>query len=152
MQNNVQGLTPSSSGLSSMQSAAPNINSAQLQALASGTKGLQSLKSAAPSRISGFKGAPTPVSQVKGIGTTSTAPGLRTAVPVTSRVTASNLTSSRIIQKSLKPPQGLFCRYSKRACHLNRLDGYEFCLKHILQDKNAPYRQVIQTLDLRIGF
>uniref|UniRef100_A0A3B4CV94 KAT8 regulatory NSL complex subunit 2 n=1 Tax=Pygocentrus nattereri TaxID=42514 RepID=A0A3B4CV94_PYGNA len=33
------------------------------------------------------------------------------------------------------------CAYTQRACSQPRLDGWEFCIKHILEDKNAPYRQ-----------
>ncbi|XP_028848393.1 KAT8 regulatory NSL complex subunit 2-like [Denticeps clupeoides] len=33
------------------------------------------------------------------------------------------------------------CSYSQRPCSQPRLEGLEFCIKHILEDKNAPYRQ-----------
>lgn len=39
------------------------------------------------------------------------------------------------------PVEGLFCMYSHRVCMQNRLEGYEYCLKHILEDKNAPFKQ-----------
>lgn len=32
------------------------------------------------------------------------------------------------------------CRYKNRVCHQPVLDKYEYCLKHILEDKNAPYK------------
>ncbi|XP_022085679.1 KAT8 regulatory NSL complex subunit 2-like [Acanthaster planci] len=35
---------------------------------------------------------------------------------------------------------GLFCNYAHRICMQDRLDGYEYCLNHILEDKNAPYK------------
>lgn len=37
--------------------------------------------------------------------------------------------------------EGLLCNYSHRICMQNRLEGYEYCLKHILEDKTAPYKQ-----------
>ncbi|XP_076840480.1 KAT8 regulatory NSL complex subunit 2 isoform X2 [Brachyhypopomus gauderio] len=33
------------------------------------------------------------------------------------------------------------CAYTQRPCSQSRLEGWEFCIKHILEDKNAPYRQ-----------
>ena len=38
------------------------------------------------------------------------------------------------------PPEGLFCNYGRRVCMLNRVDGAEFCLKHILEDKTSSYK------------
>ncbi|XP_002739731.1 KAT8 regulatory NSL complex subunit 2-like [Saccoglossus kowalevskii] len=46
-------------------------------------------------------------------------------------------TSRYITKKS----DTLFCLYPHRICMQNRLDGFEYCLKHILEDKNAPYKQ-----------
>ncbi|WAR05797.1 KANL2-like protein [Mya arenaria] len=43
--------------------------------------------------------------------------------------------------KSKQPVEGLFCMYNHRVCMQNRLEGYEYCLKHILEDKNAPFKQ-----------
>lgn len=43
--------------------------------------------------------------------------------------------------RSKVPVEGLFCMYSHRVCMQNRLEGYEYCLKHILEDKNAPFKQ-----------
>ncbi|GAB6031975.1 KAT8 regulatory NSL complex subunit 2 [Chamberlinius hualienensis] len=37
--------------------------------------------------------------------------------------------------------EGILCSYPHRVCTRNRLDGYEYCCKHILEDKTAPYRQ-----------
>ncbi|KAM9343598.1 KAT8 regulatory NSL complex subunit 2 isoform 2-T2 [Pholidichthys leucotaenia] len=33
------------------------------------------------------------------------------------------------------------CSFSQRPCCQPRLEGFEFCIKHILEDKNAPYKQ-----------
>lgn len=35
--------------------------------------------------------------------------------------------------------------YSHRVCMQNRLEGYEYCLRHILEDKNAPFKQCSYT-------
>ncbi|OTF69842.1 C3Hc3H DNA binding domain containing protein, partial [Euroglyphus maynei] len=34
-----------------------------------------------------------------------------------------------------------FCLYPHRFCLQNRLDGYNYCIRHILFDKNAPFKQ-----------
>ncbi len=34
-----------------------------------------------------------------------------------------------------------FCAYTHRCCMQPRVDGFEFCLSHILEDKNSPYKQ-----------
>ncbi|XP_056124003.1 KAT8 regulatory NSL complex subunit 2 [Rhinichthys klamathensis goyatoka] len=33
------------------------------------------------------------------------------------------------------------CSFTQRPCSQPRLEGLEFCIKHVLEDKNAPYRQ-----------
>ncbi|XP_051518024.1 KAT8 regulatory NSL complex subunit 2 isoform X2 [Myxocyprinus asiaticus] len=33
------------------------------------------------------------------------------------------------------------CSHTQRPCSQPRLEGLEFCIKHVLEDKNAPYRQ-----------
>ncbi|XP_037370542.1 KAT8 regulatory NSL complex subunit 2 isoform X2 [Talpa occidentalis] len=35
----------------------------------------------------------------------------------------------------------LSCSFSHRPCSQPRLEGQEFCIKHILEDKNAPFKQ-----------
>lgn len=35
--------------------------------------------------------------------------------------------------------------YNHRVCMQNRLEGYEYCLKHILEDKNSPFKQCTYT-------
>lgn len=36
--------------------------------------------------------------------------------------------------------EGQSCAYGHRTCTQSRLDGYEFCLKHILEDKTSPFK------------
>lgn len=33
------------------------------------------------------------------------------------------------------------CKYIHRYCFQERIQGYDFCIRHILEDKNAPFRQ-----------
>lgn len=47
---------------------------------------------------------------------------------------------SRVAQ-TLRPEEPQTCGSSLRPCSLPRLDGLDFCIKHILEDKNAPYKQ-----------
>ncbi|XP_073470184.1 KAT8 regulatory NSL complex subunit 2 isoform X1 [Aquarana catesbeiana] len=37
--------------------------------------------------------------------------------------------------------EALSCAYTHRPCSQPRIEGYEFCIKHILEDRNAPYKQ-----------
>jgi len=46
------------------------------------------------------------------------------------------------------PPDGLLCNYSPHLCHGQRLQGYEFCIRHILEDKSAPYKPCAYTVDV----
>jgi len=34
-----------------------------------------------------------------------------------------------------------YCSYPHRTCMRNKLEGFDYCIRHILQDRNAPYRQ-----------
>ncbi|KAH9490174.1 KAT8 regulatory NSL complex subunit 2 [Bulinus truncatus] len=36
---------------------------------------------------------------------------------------------------------GSFCKYSHRVCMQNCIEGYDYCLRHILEDKAAPFKQ-----------
>jgi len=45
------------------------------------------------------------------------------------------------------PPDGLLCNYSPHLCHGQRLQGYEFCIRHILEDKSAPYKPCAYTAE-----
>ena len=53
--------------------------------------------------------------------------------------------AAAFIRKPKQPVEGLFCMYSHRVCMQNRLEGYEYCLRHILEDKNAPFKQCCYT-------
>lgn len=39
------------------------------------------------------------------------------------------------------PPASQFCNYAPRVCMKTRVAGYDFCIRHILEDKNSPYKQ-----------
>lgn len=40
------------------------------------------------------------------------------------------------------PIDGKFlCSYSEKVCKQRRLNGYAFCIRHVLEDKNAPFKQ-----------
>jgi len=43
------------------------------------------------------------------------------------------------------PPDGLLCNYTTHLCHGQRLQGYEFCIRHILEDKTAAYKPCAYT-------
>ena len=36
--------------------------------------------------------------------------------------------------------QQSFCRFKHHVCGMPRLEGYDYCQRHILEDKNAPYK------------
>lgn len=40
-----------------------------------------------------------------------------------------------------RPQEPQACAFTQRPCSQPRLEGLEFCIKHILEDKNAPYKQ-----------
>uniref|UniRef100_A0A8C3NLC0 KAT8 regulatory NSL complex subunit 2 n=1 Tax=Geospiza parvula TaxID=87175 RepID=A0A8C3NLC0_GEOPR len=40
-----------------------------------------------------------------------------------------------------RPQEPLACSFSPRPCSQPRLEGQEFCIKHILEDRNAPFKQ-----------
>lgn len=39
-----------------------------------------------------------------------------------------------------KPVADTSCKYKPRTCHQPVLENYDYCLKHILEDKSAPFR------------
>ncbi|XP_017291414.1 KAT8 regulatory NSL complex subunit 2 [Kryptolebias marmoratus] len=47
---------------------------------------------------------------------------------------------NRVTQTS-RPQEPQSCSFTLRPCSQPRLEGLEFCIKHILEDKNAPYKQ-----------
>ncbi|XP_050840844.1 KAT8 regulatory NSL complex subunit 2 isoform X2 [Serinus canaria] len=40
-----------------------------------------------------------------------------------------------------RPQEPLACSFTPRPCSQPRLEGQEFCIKHILEDRNAPFKQ-----------
>ncbi|MGH0165856.1 UNVERIFIED_CONTAM: hypothetical protein FKN15_061540 [Acipenser sinensis] len=42
---------------------------------------------------------------------------------------------------SSRQQEPLACSFTPRLCSHPRLEGLEYCIKHILEDKNAPYKQ-----------
>ncbi|XP_054033310.1 KAT8 regulatory NSL complex subunit 2 [Dryobates pubescens] len=40
-----------------------------------------------------------------------------------------------------RPQEPLSCAFSQRQCSQPRLEGQEFCIKHILEDRSAPFKQ-----------
>ena len=34
-----------------------------------------------------------------------------------------------------------FCSYPNRLCMQMRIEGYDYCARHILEDKNCPFKQ-----------
>ncbi|OWK50311.1 KAT8 regulatory NSL complex subunit 2 [Lonchura striata] len=40
-----------------------------------------------------------------------------------------------------RPQEPLACAFAPRPCSQPRLEGQEFCIKHILEDRNAPFKQ-----------
>lgn len=40
-----------------------------------------------------------------------------------------------------RPQETLSCAFAHRPCSQPRLEGLEFCIKHILEDRNAPFKQ-----------
>lgn len=52
----------------------------------------------------------------------------------------SMLRKSAILKRKLNQDR-LFCNYVHRICMQNRLEGYNYCIRHILEDKTAPFRQ-----------
>ncbi|NXP77103.1 KANL2 protein, partial [Ramphastos sulfuratus] len=40
-----------------------------------------------------------------------------------------------------RPPEPLSCAFSQRQCSQPRLEGQEFCIRHILEDRTAPFKQ-----------
>ncbi|KAG8002996.1 KAT8 regulatory NSL complex subunit 2, partial [Nibea albiflora] len=45
------------------------------------------------------------------------------------------------VAQTPRPQEPQVCSFTQRPCSQPRLDGFEFCIKHILEDKSAPYKQ-----------
>ncbi|XP_037540570.1 KAT8 regulatory NSL complex subunit 2 isoform X2 [Nematolebias whitei] len=45
------------------------------------------------------------------------------------------------VTQTCRPQEPQSCSFTLRPCSQPRLEGLEFCIKHILEDKNAPYKQ-----------
>ncbi|XP_077427878.1 KAT8 regulatory NSL complex subunit 2 [Vanacampus margaritifer] len=48
---------------------------------------------------------------------------------------------NRLAQQPARPQEAQTCAFTQRPCSQPRLDGLDFCIKHILEDKSAPYKQ-----------
>lgn len=35
----------------------------------------------------------------------------------------------------------MFCSHSHHLCHRERVQGHDYCINHILDDKSAPFKQ-----------
>lgn len=42
-------------------------------------------------------------------------------------------------------PERKLCNYMHRVCLQARIEGYEYCMRHVLEDKTAPFRQCAYT-------
>ncbi|KAM4737146.1 KAT8 regulatory NSL complex subunit 2 isoform 1-T1 [Anableps anableps] len=45
------------------------------------------------------------------------------------------------VTQTARPQEPQACSFTQRPCTQPRLEGFDFCIKHILEDKNAPYKQ-----------
>ncbi|XP_029974154.1 KAT8 regulatory NSL complex subunit 2 [Salarias fasciatus] len=45
------------------------------------------------------------------------------------------------VTQTPRPQEPLACSFTQRPCSQPRLEGLDFCIKHILEDKNAPFKQ-----------
>lgn len=45
------------------------------------------------------------------------------------------------VAQTLRAEEPQTCAFAQRPCSLPRLEGLDFCIKHVLEDKNAPYKQ-----------
>lgn len=70
-------------------------------------------------------------------GTGSMEKVLRTSVGRKTTV-AQYLSSSSV---SMVEVAQSFCSYPHRTCMRNKLEGFNYCIRHILEDRNAPYKQ-----------
>ncbi|XP_070963467.1 KAT8 regulatory NSL complex subunit 2 isoform X1 [Oncorhynchus clarkii lewisi] len=62
--------------------------------------------------------------------------------PVMNRIRIHVLPSSKgRVAQTARTQEPQACSFTQRPCSQPRLEGLEFCIKHVLEDKNAPYRQ-----------
>ncbi|XP_010792417.1 LOW QUALITY PROTEIN: KAT8 regulatory NSL complex subunit 2-like [Notothenia coriiceps] len=45
------------------------------------------------------------------------------------------------VTQTPRPQEPQACSFTQRPCSQPRLEGLDFCVKHILEDKNSPYKQ-----------
>jgi len=57
------------------------------------------------------------------------------------RTTVAQYLSSSSSSASQAPMTQSYCSYPHRTCMRNKLEGFDYCIRHILEDRNAPYRQ-----------
>ncbi|XP_019737498.1 KAT8 regulatory NSL complex subunit 2 isoform X2 [Hippocampus comes] len=48
---------------------------------------------------------------------------------------------NRLTPQPARPQEAQTCAFAQRLCSQPRLDGLDFCIKHVLEDKSAPYKQ-----------
>lgn len=61
---------------------------------------------------------------------------------VMNRIRIHVLPSSRNrVPQTSRPQEPQSCSFTLRPCSQPRLEGLDFCIKHILEDKSAPYKQ-----------
>ncbi|KAH7938338.1 hypothetical protein HPB49_022548 [Dermacentor silvarum] len=47
--------------------------------------------------------------------------------------------------RTVTAPERKLCNYMHRVCLQARIEGYEYCMRHVLEDKTAPFRQCAYT-------
>ena len=52
-----------------------------------------------------------------------------------------SVSGKKVISTGKIPAEGLLCNYGNYVCNGNRLEKYEYCERHILEEKTAPYKQ-----------
>ncbi|GFR79327.1 KAT8 regulatory NSL complex subunit 2-like [Elysia marginata] len=65
----------------------------------------------------------------------------KTTSPAGAMPATSSSTSRGCTPAAQQAEEDATCKYSQRSCSRNCLAGYDFCIRHILEDKTAPYKQ-----------